>query len=221
MWGAHIGPASFVLTGSAMTLRIAPILASALLAACSSSHGLGADAGLAPSDAGAVDVLVDAAPLPSPDAGPPPSPDAGPPPAPDAGAPPALPGAGIVCGGTTCPLPGSACIATCTRDGEPAPTCVETDDETEWVDCPGEQEWPKLILWCDGPEDCPGADVCVAQEGSSGTFPRCSCHETDDGGCAPPWVSVLCHTVADCPAWASDCRPEHFLLGDSYSVCVE
>ena len=60
---------------------------------------------------------------------------------------------------------------------------------------------------CDGPEDCPGGEVCC--------FPgdRAACR----AGCAPTGV-VLCHAASDCPAGQVCCLG--FVLGAGDGMCL-
>lgn len=204
--------------GAAMTTR--PIVLMALLTgACSASHtpldpAAPADAGPELRDAGdPIDPPLgsDAGrAVPDPDGGRAIG-DAGP-----------NDGAGVVaCGATSCELPGTACRATCRTGGEPTPACVVAPETWEIGECPSEEEtFPIVVARCDGPEDCPGA-ACLVLHGSVGNYPQCMCHDDGEGGCVARWSVVLCHTLADCPSWATACEPDTSSLAGFYRTCVE
>lgn len=196
--------------------------------ACSTSHPVTTDpepprpvdAGTAPrpiDDDGGEPPDDGGLPLETPDAGRP-APDASPPEA-DAG--PIRRGT-VACGDTPCAVPTHACRATCRVDGDPAPTCVESGEGWESGECPTEEEtFPIVIARCDGPEDCGAGETCLVLFGSIGSYPQCMCQDDGEGGCAPSWSTPLCHTLADCPSWASACEPATTPLTDLYRTCVE
>lgn len=126
----------------------------------------------------------------------------------------------VECGAVSCEVPGQACRATCQSGGEPAPVCVDAPMGWETGECPDEESFPILVATCDGPEDC-GEEACIVLFGGAGNYPRCDCLPAADGGCVPRLSVALCHSLADCPSWATGCEPNPELHAGFYRTCVE
>jgi len=189
--------------------RYSICIAMGFAAACGLSHrsdDTGAEGGTDPMDASAPGARRDAGPGPVPDAfrgvG-----DAGPTGTPD----------GVRCGTEVCVVGTEACRATC----QPA-TCVDAPEDWRTGECAiaEDETFPIVVARCDGPEDCGAEEHCGVLLGSVGNYPRClPCDDATD--CVPPGRPSLCHTLADCPAWAGGCRPNLDLLHGFYATCVE
>lgn len=203
--------------------------ASSLAAACGLTHGLdelpevGGDRDADRTDAGPA--VMDPR-----DAGPhwdPPDafrglPDAGGDPDADHDAAPIVPpeADGVRCGEEVCVGGIEACRATCRFGTSPSPVCVVAPEGWEIGDCPSDETFPIVVARCDGPEDCGAGEHCGILLGSGGNYPQClACDDTAE--CVSPGGSTLCHTPADCPAWASTCRPDVDLLQGFYDTCAE
>jgi hypothetical protein len=131
-----------------------------------------------------------------------------------------LRGDGVRCGTTSCTLPAEACRATCGTPDAPSPVCIPSPEGWEVGECPdGAGSFPTVVARCDGPEDCP-SEVCTILLGSLGNYPQCGCAEPG-GDCAPRGYATLCHSLSDCPTWASRCTPNTSLLEGFYRTCEE
>jgi hypothetical protein len=101
---------------------------------------------------------------------------------------------------------GQACIRcfvgdTSSRICVPSPSGDPAGFATATAAC--EQPLPKIFDECDGPEDCPGAQYCVAAESANG-FMRCRDEPSAANGsccfaCGALTNCTLCRSAADCP----------------------
>jgi hypothetical protein len=117
----------------------------------------------------------------------------------------------ITCGVETCDAATHGCLASCQRGGAFEPACIPVGMDGRWPGeaCPAlEEQFPRLWLTCDGPEDCAEPEGCRLTFGSLGQYTYCS------------WGDQrLCHDASDCLPGAPRCVPTPHLPG--YSTCVE
>jgi hypothetical protein len=118
---------------------------------------------------------------------------------------------GFDCDSIRCSV-GQACIR-CFVDGTssricvPSPTGAPADFAAATEAC--EKPLTASFNECDGPEDCPAAQYCVAAEGAN-SFMRCRDQPSIGGSCCFACGALtdctLCRSAADCPNNAA-CQP--------------
>jgi len=97
---------------------------------------------------------------------------------------------GVACGSSMTCAPGDSCCVTVQQGQPPAYDC-----NTSCPSGPGH-----LTYSCDGPEDCPGQDCCLTDQGFGS-----SCHDQ----CTGQGTYTTCNTAADCPNGGDKCCPSN------------
>ena len=122
---------------------------------------------------------------------------------------------GVPCGTVTCAYSEFCCVPFSGAMIGPE-SCEATDN----LACAGPGWGPgknAVQFQCDGPEDCPAGEVCMAEGGLGQndqiSSSRCmSMAGTDDNGVL--YGGVICHSTLDCPV-GKTCVPGQWILDDA------
>lgn len=94
---------------------------------------------------------------------------------------------------TTCTTPGQECCGVLTDAGSANVMC------TAPAQCPA---GAVLSLACDGPEDCPGNQLCCGERAAGGLGFSSSCQA---GATCPAMARPMCHDHTQCPSTMTSC----------------
>ena len=107
----------------------------------------------------------------------------------------------VACGSATCSLPNELC---CVNQG--GSTCIPDGTNCQGTD-----------VFCDGPEDCPGTQVCCGQIGTGTSYANLMCRNASQCTFQDQRIVVCGGDPSVCPN-GTNCQASQFL--PQYNVCV-